>query len=44
MVRSLGIVWYDTPTPATQAFIDFVDSETGANVLQQVGLVPSELK
>ncbi|MEM1168382.1 MAG: substrate-binding domain-containing protein [Cyanobacteria bacterium P01_H01_bin.35] len=44
MVRNLGIVWYDIPSPTTQAFIDFIFSETGADVLQQAGFAPNQLK
>ncbi|MEB3343137.1 substrate-binding domain-containing protein [Okeania sp.] len=44
MVRSLGIVWYDDPNPATQAFIDFIYGKTGADVLQQAGFVPTKLE
>lgn len=41
MHRTLGIVWYGTPTTQTQHFIDFIFSANGANVLEQAGFVPS---
>lgn len=37
MHRTLGIVWYATPSEATQGFIDFIFSETGADILRQAG-------
>ncbi|MEO1353551.1 MAG: substrate-binding domain-containing protein [Cyanobacteria bacterium J06635_15] len=42
MARTLGIVWYGTPSETTQAFIDFIFSEAGANVLTQAGFSPSK--
>ncbi len=37
MYRTLGIVWDGTPGKETQEFIDFIFSETGADILQQAG-------
>ena len=40
MVRHMGIVWDKAPSAATQGFIDFIFSPSGAKVLQQNGFVP----
>ncbi|MBE9178125.1 substrate-binding domain-containing protein [Oculatella sp. LEGE 06141] len=40
MVRQMGIVWNKTPSDATQAFIDFIFSPEGSQVLQKNGFVP----
>lgn len=42
MARTLGIVWYGTPSETTQAFINFIFSEAGANVLTQASVAPSK--
>ncbi len=41
MYRTLGIVWYGTPSETTQGFINFISSETGTNILQQAGFAPA---
>ncbi|MEM6254074.1 MAG: substrate-binding domain-containing protein [Cyanobacteria bacterium P01_D01_bin.156] len=41
MHRTLGIVWYGTPSNTSQEFIDFILSETSSNILSQSGFVPS---
>lgn len=40
MVRHIGLVWDKAPSAATQGFIDFIFSPSGAKVLQQNGFVP----
>lgn len=40
MARTLGIVWYGTPSETTQEFIDFIFSEAGADVLLKAGFAP----
>ncbi|NEP17525.1 MAG: phosphate ABC transporter substrate-binding protein [Leptolyngbya sp. SIO4C1] len=41
MQRALGIVWYGTPSEATQDFIDFIFSSVGADILSQAGFTPT---
>ena len=41
MVRELGIVYDKKPTATTQAFLDFIFSEQGKEVLRESGFVPS---
>jgi phosphate transport system substrate-binding protein len=41
MVRSLGIVWQDPPSPAAQQFLDFATSEAGSQQLRDSAFVPS---
>jgi len=41
MHRTLGIVWYDQPSPTTQRFIDFVFSPSGSAVLEAAGFAAS---
>lgn len=41
MHRILGIVWYGNPPETTQTFIDFIFSQTGAEIIRQAGYVPS---
>lgn len=43
MVRKLGIVWLGEPDDATQAFINYVFSRKGAQVVENVGMSPSPL-
>jgi len=41
MVRTLALVWNQTPSQSTQKFIDFAFSEAGAKHLLNSGFVPS---
>lgn len=41
MHRTLGIVWYGTLSDKTQSFVDFIFSESGADILEKAGFVPS---
>ena len=41
MHRTLGIVWYGTPSKASQGFVDFVFSESGSRILEKAGFVPT---
>lgn len=38
MVRTLGIVWFGEPDASTQAFIDYVFSNQGAQVIENAGM------
>ncbi|MEO1428116.1 MAG: substrate-binding domain-containing protein [Cyanobacteria bacterium J06633_8] len=44
MVRTIGVVWGKKPSEATQKFLDFAFSETGAEILNKSGFVPSTEK
>lgn len=41
MVRSIGVVWDQKPSEATQKYLDFAFSEKGADILNNSGFVPS---
>ncbi|MEL6161850.1 MAG: substrate-binding domain-containing protein [Cyanobacteria bacterium J06627_32] len=41
MVRTMGMVWFGEPNAETQAFIDYVFSEGGAEVLTDAGMAPT---
>jgi phosphate transport system substrate-binding protein len=41
MVRHLGLIWNQAPSPATQKFIDFIFSSEGTKLLQDKGFIPS---
>ena len=44
MVRSIGVVWSQKPSEITQKYLDFAFSETGAEILNNSGFVPSTQK
>jgi phosphate transport system substrate-binding protein len=42
MVRHIGIIWDKAPSAQTQAFIDFIFSQTGTELLQKNGFIPTK--
>ena len=41
MARTLGLVWHSTAADMSQGFREFIFSESGAEVLMQMGYIPS---
>ncbi|MDY7020296.1 MAG: substrate-binding domain-containing protein [Cyanobacteriota bacterium] len=40
MARTIGIIWNQNASETTQAFVNYIFSESGANILEQSGFAP----